>query len=241
MFWKEISNKQAKEILFEELWVLCGSKANMPKDSAIENEIEKMVKNQGYYFLGGETQGFCGPYIWKDSTKESYEVELPGGIELYTIVMMDGFISRSWLEFISFGKTGTGGWIGKDGTLCCVKSLYDVESDEFKVSFLKHEAQHAFDKKKYPDITTLQLEYRAKLVELIYSNNDKTIKKFLKEADNSNPENSHSMAAYEIINEMSREVFACEYMIDEKAWEDNVEKIRTTAFQMFKESNKRLD
>lgn len=96
--------------------------------------------------------------------------------------MMDGFVSRSWLDFISFGNVGTGGWIGKDGSLCCIKSLYDINSQNFKTSFLKHEAQHGYDIKKFSGISSIDLEYRAKLVELIYWEDTKIIKKIHLEA-----------------------------------------------------------
>lgn len=50
-----------------------------------------------------------GPYIWENSERVIYEVEIPSGIQKVAINMMDGFVSRSWLDFISFGQTGTGG------------------------------------------------------------------------------------------------------------------------------------
>jgi hypothetical protein len=240
VFWMNIPNEDAKKLLFQELWIFCGSKSDLPNDDNIEYEIAKIVKAEGYEYLGGDTQGFCGPYIWESSTKVTYEVELPSGIEPYTIIMMDRFISRSWLDFISFGKTGAGGWVGKNETLCCVSSLYDTESEEFNFSFLKHEAQHAYDKKKYSDITTVDLEYRAKLVELIYWSNDEKIKNILNEADNSNPDNSHSVAAYRIINELSEKIFECEYVNDEKAWEDKVDSVKKYAWELLEESNKVL-
>lgn len=241
VFWMNIPNEDAKKLLFEELWAFCGSKSDLSKDDNIEYEIGDIVKREGYEYLGGDTQGFWGPYIWKSSTKVTYDVELPSGIEPYTIIMMDGFISRSWLDFISFGETGTGGWIGKDGTLCCIRSLYDIESDKFNISFLKHEAQHAYDKKKYLGIKSVDLEYRAKLVELIYWANDEKIKSILREADNSNPNNTHSVAAYRIINEMSQKIFGFEYINDEKAWEDKVDSVKIYASELLEESSKVLE
>lgn len=241
VFWKNIPNEDAGKILFKELWAFCGFDTNRYKDKALEYEIGKIVNLEGYEYLGGKTQGFYGPYIWKDSTKETYEVELPSGIELYTIVMMDGFISRSWLDFISFGSTGPGGWVGQDGTLHCVRSVYNMESDEFNNSFLKHEAQHAYDKKKYSNITALDLEYRAKLVELIYWDDDKKIKDIYMEADNSNKDNSHTVASYKIISEMSQRIFGCEYINNEKMWGNKLDSIKRCARGLLDESSKSLN
>lgn len=240
VLWKKHSNEDAKKTLFHELWLFCGSKANLSKDENIEDEVEKIVNSEGYEYLGGRTLGFYGPYIWEGSTKVTYEVELPSGIEPYTIIMMDGFISRSWLDFISFGNTGTGGWVGEDGTLHCVRSAYEIESEEFNVSFLKHEAQHAHDKRKYSDTTSVDLEYRAKLVELIYWSSDEKIKDIYREADNSNPDNSHSVAAYKIINEMSRKIFESEYMNNENVWKDKLDSIKDYALELLEKSSKVL-
>jgi hypothetical protein len=232
VFWRKMRNGDAKETLFRELWRLCGGRPTLPKDSSIEDEIEMLVKAEGYHYLGGDTQSFYGPYIWKSSTEEAYEVELPSGIEPYSIVMMDGFISRSWLDFISFGITGTGGWAGKDGTLCCVRNLWDIESSKFQIVFLKHEAQHAYDHRTYQEVSSLDLEYRAKLVELIYWRGDERIRGISNEADDSNPANTHSMAAYRIIMEMSQRVFGCNYIDDASAWEDKMDTVRKHARQM---------
>lgn len=248
VFWMEIPEEESKNILFQELTNFCITRSHLLRDGFIEkiigdyieDAVAEIVEAEGYEYLGGDTSGVFGPYIWKNSKKTTYEVELPSGIESYTIVMMDGFVSRSWLDFISFGKTGTGGWIGKDGTLCCVKESYDLESKEFNISFLKHEAQHAYDKKNYPNLNTVDLEYRAKLVELIYWPNDKIIKEIHSEADNSNPNNGHSIAAYRIINEMSLKLFKREYVNNEKAWEGKVDSIREYASELLSKSNNTL-
>lgn len=237
VFWMNLSNEDAKKLLFHELWLFCGSKTNFPRDENIEYEIEKIVKLEGYEYLGGETQGFYGPYIWKRSAEATYKVELPSGIEPYTVIMMDGFISRSWLDFISFGNTGPGGWVGENGILYCVRSAYEIDSDKFNLSFLKHEAQHAYDKRMYSDITAVDLEYRAKLVELIYWPNDEKIKEIYRESDNSNPDNSHSVAAYRIINEMAQKLFGCEYVNDEKIWWDKLDNVKKYAIELLDKSS----
>ncbi|MDF2586916.1 MAG: hypothetical protein K0S41_757 [Anaerocolumna sp.] len=242
IFWNEVSDKEAEYQLFNELWVHCGSNPELQKDETIEDEIAKIVNAEGYEFLGGSTQGFFGPYIWKSSTKVTYDVELPTGIQPYTIVMMDGFISRSWLDFLSFGNSGVGGWADDNGMLYCVKSSYDnKEENVFQISFLKHEAQHAYDKNKYKDISSTQLEYRAKLVELIYWPDAEKIKYILMEADNSNPDNSHSVAAYRIINTLSSKIFECEYMDNEKEWVKKIDDVKAKAFDVLMESNNELE
>ncbi|MFT4147071.1 MAG: hypothetical protein QM644_21745 [Mobilitalea sp.] len=242
VFWNNITNTDAQKILFQELWQFCGSRADLAVDETIEDEVLRIVKAEGYEYLGGKTQGYYGPYIWKQSIRETYEVELPTGIELYTVVMMDGFISRSWLDFLTFGESGAGGWAEDDGTLCCVRSAYQKGSEEdFHISFLKHEAQHAYDKKTYRKLSAENLEYRAKLVELIYWPIDKKIKSILREADNSNPDNSHAIAAHRIISKMSLELFQNESAPEESFWEGKVEDVQRYALVLLGESSKELE
>jgi hypothetical protein len=48
-----------------------------------------------------------------------------------------------------------------------VRSAYDLESENFRISYLTHEAQHFADNHRFPGIERQdELEYRAKLAEL---------------------------------------------------------------------------
>ena len=60
--------------------------------------------------------------------------------------------------------------------------------------------------KNFPGITPAELEYRAKLVELIYSVNLGLLQKFLSEADESRAGDSHAVASARIKREL-----ACEF------------------------------
>jgi hypothetical protein len=240
VFWYKENLEKAEASLFKSLWVFCGENENLEKNSQIELEVEKIVRKEGYEFLGGDTAGYYGPYIWETSNKETYEVELPSGVEEYSIIMMDGFISRSWLDFLSFGKVGTGGWSGKDGTLCCIKSLYDIESQVFKISFLKHEAQHSIDKKLFSKITSSELEYRAKLVELVYWEDEKIIRMIHLESENSDERNTHSSASHRIISDLSRKLFNTKYEEDLSTFLNKLDEVRIASRELLIEDTNRL-
>ena len=227
-------------MLFQELFAYLKLDKTTEKIEDTEDRVVSIVNEEGYECLCGETQGFFGPYIWKDSTKETFEVELPEGTENYPIIMMDGFISRSWLDFISFSKTGAGGWTRRDGLLCCVRKVYDITSDQFKISFLKHEAQHSFDNKKYPKITSVELEYRAKLVELIYWPDNKIIKLIHNEANDSNKDNSHAYASYLIIRDLSKRLFELDYVPNDVIWENKINEIQKHSLELLKISSTKL-
>ena len=154
-----------------------------------------VFEQHGYHALFGKTQGFYGPYVWKDTVPTVYSVELPGGTAEYTVNILKGFVFRSWMDYLTFGRFGTGGWASPDGTINCIEQAYDFESERFLVSLLKHEAQHTIDMKQFPQITPAELEYRAKLVELHYSSDLGLLQKFLSEADQSKTNDSHAIAS----------------------------------------------
>lgn len=207
--------------------------------SGVEEELVPAFKERGLNFLGGTTQGYFGPYIWKTTTPVTYDVELPSGIQQYRVQMMDDFISRSWTDYISGGKTGTGGW-SSGGEMYCVAKSYKDELDKpsFQISFLKHEAQHAYDNAHHPDMSTTILEYRAKLVELCYYQTNEIFYKFLAQASDSDKSNSHAYASYLIICDLSKKIFAADYVGDSPAWEEKNADIQVQSRELLLSDNR---
>ncbi len=167
-------------------------------EELLTERLRSAFEAEGYHALFGKTQGYYGPYIWRDTVPTVYRVELPGGTAEYTVNILKGFVFRSWMDYLTFGRFGTGGWASPDGTINCIAQAYDFESERFLVSLLKHEAQHAVDMKRFPAITPAELEYRAKLVELHYSGDLGLLQKFVSEADESRADDSHAAAAARI-------------------------------------------
>lgn len=162
-----------------------------------------MFESEGNHALFGKTQGYYGPYIWRETVPTVYRVELPDGTAEYTVNILKGFVFRSWMDYLTFGRYGTGGWASPDGTINCVGQAYDFESERFLVSLLKHEAQHTVDMKRFPKITPAELEYRAKLVELHYSSDLSLLQRFLSTADKSKTNDAHAVAAARIKREFA--------------------------------------
>ena len=178
---------------------------NMPDaDEALLTErLRSVFEANGFHALFGKTQGYYGPYIWRDTVPTAYRVELPGGTAEYTVNILKGFVFRSWMDYLTFGRYGTGGWASPDGTINCIEQAYDFESERFLISLLKHEAQHTVDMKQFPGITPAELEYRAKLVELHYSGDLSLLQKFLSEADESRASDSHAVASARLKREFA--------------------------------------
>ena len=172
-------------------------------EALLTERLRSVFEANGFHALFGKTQGYYGPYIWRDTVPTAYRVELPAGTAEYTVNILKGFVFRSWMDYLTFGRHGTGGWASPDGTINCIEQAYDFESERFLISLLKHEAQHTVDMKKFPEITPAELEYRAKLVELHYSGDLGLLQKFLSEADESKANDSHAVASARLKREFA--------------------------------------
>ena len=208
-------------------------KALLDMPDAEEDQLAQRLcavfEQHGYHALFGKTQGYYGPYIWRDTVPTVYRVELPDGTAEYTVNILKGFVFRSWMDYLTFGRFGTGGWASPDGTINCVEQAYDFESERFLVSLLKHEAQHTVDMKQFPGITPAELEYRAKLVELHYSGDLGLLQKFLSEADESRTNDSHAIASARLKLEFA------------DTDQTNLSGIRTQALELFHAHTKKME
>lgn len=177
-----------------------GALLGMPgvEEALLTERLRALFEAEGYHALFGKTQGYYGPYIWRETVPTVYQVQLPDGTAEYTVNLLKGFVFRGWMDYLTFGRYGTGGWASPDGTINCVERAYDLESERFQVSLLKHEAQHTADMKRFSGITPAELECRAKLVELHYASDLGLLRKFLSEAEESRAGDSHAAASVRI-------------------------------------------
>lgn len=201
VFYRELDAAEAETRLRGRFEALFGAGDAVSLDEIEERQVAPLFREKGYFFLGGRTSGYYGPYVWKTEELKQYSVELPDGTQEYAVKLLDGFLSRSWIDYLTFGEIGTGGWSNGDGLIHCVRSAYDLDSEDFRVSLLKHEAQHAQDLARYGQMSSADLEYRAKLVELIYSSRRDLLCKFALQAGDSPAENGHAAAASRITAE----------------------------------------
>lgn len=195
-FYCGLPEAEAAEKLLAQLKILL----DMPDatEALLAEQLQSVFEANGYHALFGKTQGYYGPYIWRDTVPTVYRVELPDGTAEYTVNILKGFVFRSWMDYLTFGRFGTGGWASPDGTINCIEQGYDFESERFLVSLLKHEAQHTVDMNQFPGITPAELEYRAKLVELHYSSDLGLLQEFLSVADERRTGDSHGEASAKI-------------------------------------------
>lgn len=232
-FYLCIDKENAADKLRAELAAFFGINDGVELCDIEQNQIAEAFQGRDFYFLGGMTSGYYGPYIWRVTETKTFEVELPDGIQTYTVKLLDKFISKSWLDYLSFGEISPGGWTDGDGIINCVKSSYDFDSENFKVSLLKHEAQHARDLVIYKEMSSEDLEYRAKLIELIYSSERNLLERFAKEADSCDKSNGHSVASSRIIEGFSK-ILGKSYAELENL---EIDVVQATAKVLYKSSN----
>jgi hypothetical protein len=132
----------------------------------LEPTLESLVRARGYHLLLGVTSPLRELMLWKTEDTRSFDVALPDGMQPVTVVFMDDFASLGWAGFATCDRYHSGGWT-KPERLYAVRDTYDLDSEDFHVSYLAHEGQHFADNRRFPQITAQDvLEYRAKLVQL---------------------------------------------------------------------------
>lgn len=209
----------------------------------IEMELEKIFREKGYSFLGGITPPYRGPYIWKTTLKKEFNVDLLDRQQKVTVYFLSDFLMLGWIHFATMGKHYPGGWAKPEGLYYVdnESNHIDINSSEFQIWFLKHEAQHLSDYKEFPNLNPSNLEYRAKIIELIYNPHPhELIEKFLKESKN-DKNLPHPYAAFSIIKSLSFTLFGQSYIDDMQKWKNiKPDLISKAAREMFYKNTKSL-
>ena len=157
------------------------------------------------------------------------------------VVMMKDFISLGWIQFATLGRHYPGGWATKD-TLFCVRQAYDLDSENFQISYLAHEGRHLDDYQLFPELKSPDLEYRAKLTELSLADESLfDLLSFFMHQSNKASKNPHQFANYCLIRDLSQHLF-------KKDFEDNLEqwqkvgkvKINKAALKLLKRNTRQL-
>jgi len=235
--------------------LLSSLKLLVPQDAGnnledVEVFLYEEFKRKGYYFLGGKTGPHYGPYIWKTIKERPFDVEITDRKISVNVFFMQDFLVRSWMHFQTFGRYGTGGWVKsndhpwQDGIYSVVDGhgQENPEGNEvFRVALLKHEGQHIADKTDYPELDEADLEYRAKLTELIYFSDMKfRLVHILREAsaESSDP---HRYAAYWIVKGLSEKILNNSYVNDHDEWQAvPYEQIQREAHQLLRDHTEQL-
>lgn len=172
-------------------------------ESNLESKIWSIILERGHYSLWGRVTPYRSLLVWKRQDSRIFTVRLLSGQQRVKVVLLSGFVEQGWLHFATFGKHSVGGWAEKDSLYCIVKAYKNkFDGEAFRVSFLCHEAQHFYDNQNFPKLKQAELEYRAKLAELIAAKHTKRlISKFQSEA-NRDPKLPHSYASWRVLKDI---------------------------------------
>ncbi|MGD2129798.1 MAG: hypothetical protein PVJ33_17465 [Lysobacterales bacterium] len=160
------------------------------------------IENAGYHYFNNAAPPYRELFLWKTQRVRSYHVALTDTSRTVRVAFMDDFVSLGWKHYATLGLASTTGWV-EAGMLYCVDWAYDTGSENFEVSYLKHEARHLADLERYPDLPTSELEYRAKLTELAYAwrSVGRLLSDFTaKSADN--PDSAHAQANFRLTHDL---------------------------------------
>ena len=189
-----------------------------PGASETLDAMGERLSHAGLFYLESPSPPFRDFYLWQSQTSKNYVVRLTDQTLSLEVVFMDDFVSLGWKEYASLGLATTTGWV-ENNRLYCVAWAYDRDSENFRVSYLKHEARHLADLKRYPDMDTTELEYRAKLTELAFAHTSlpRMLDDFTNKAAD-NPASPHAMANHRIVNDLHDMLFGRPFAGNADAW-----------------------
>lgn len=201
--------------------------------------LKDIIEKEGFKVEFKLRNGIQDIFIWDKETTKNYDVILPTDTVKTTVVFIEGYYINGYDDFASLGESQVGGWALKESaTLYCNKGTYDLNSEKFKISYLKHESLHFTDLNRYPNLSPADLEYRSKLVELMYCTEGTVydrIAEFLSDANKADRGNSHSYANYMLIQHLSRMLFNSDFNFDINQWKkvsaDTMNKAATTLYE----------
>jgi len=134
---------------------------------SVEELILARIRSEGVYVLGGRTGRLRDLMLWTRQDERDTEVRLPERRQQVRIFLLDDFISRGWSNWMTCDRTGTGGWVKPEGLYAIVPVYPSLEDESFAVTFLGHEAQHFADNASWEGMPGWELEFRAKLAEVV--------------------------------------------------------------------------
>lgn len=200
------------------------------------------IQDQGVYF----DRSFASPWydllLWKTERRRQYSVELTDQQVPLDVVFMDDFVTLGWSDFATLGMTSSGGWASKDA-IYCVSWAWNHDSENFAVSFLKHEGRHFADFQRFPGLDVIDLEYRAKLTELAFATT--TLPRVLENFTSNgapNPMAPHAFANYLVIRDMHLAMFHSEPDFDANPWHSvSPESVNALAAKLLQKHTEKLN
>src|SRR5690606_26567334 len=75
-----------------------------------EGPTLERIEAEGWHPLGGRVGRLLELMLWREQEARAVSVALPEGSYSTTLILLDGFESQGWSNWITCDRTGTGGW-----------------------------------------------------------------------------------------------------------------------------------
>lgn len=212
------------------------------KRDSLELYFKKAITSEGFYTTPfGKTGRLFDLLVWKHQYDTAYTFNVKKEKITAPIVFMDDFLTLGWSEYATLDRNYPGGWATKD-SLFAVKKAYKLDSENFLISYLAHEGKHFSDYKLFPKLSGIDLEYRAKLIELSLAKEGLyRIIEFFTKNSGIKSTNPHTVANYYVLRDLSRTLFEKEFETDMQLWKSiNSETINKAAYKLYKKNTKNL-
>jgi hypothetical protein len=177
------------------------------EEGEVFDRLSGLLAKDGYHALFGTTIPYSDMLLWKNQREESRHVELMDSSVDVTIRALSGFESLGWTGFSTLNLLYVGGWaVGR--TINAVMPAWEgLDKEFFDIRLIIHESQHCSDYARFPGMTPIELEYRAKLAEIYYARATKgaLLRMYRAEAlgDGKGP---HAKANFKVFEELGRRV-----------------------------------
>ena len=217
------------------------SKDSLLKTIKNDTELKRIINEEGFKSRFMYRNGFQDLLIWNKESNVKYEVILPKDTISTIVIFIENYILNGYDNYATFGSSQVGGWAEKESaTLYCNKNEYNLNSEKFKISYLKHESLHFTDLNEYPNLSSTDLEYRSKVIELMYCTEETVydrIAQFITGANNSNRNHSHPYANYILVKNLSKLIFNSEFNSEINQWKKiSVDRINKAASSLYESS-----
>ncbi|GBF58984.1 hypothetical protein PbB2_02675 [Candidatus Phycosocius bacilliformis] len=209
-YWQQAIDPAKREMsekwLFDQLRRAIRRPQIKDRDAILE-EVSNQLNARNIYNTQGKTAALYDLLLYLREDETPYKVNLPDGTSYdVKVFLLKNMISHGWSRYFNCGGPGTAGFATEQG-LYAIAEVYDLESEDFRISFLTHETRHYADYERYPGLEGPELEYRAKLTELALA--DKTLSGLLdtfstdQGDDRATP---HSFANKQVLNALRRQL-----------------------------------
>ncbi len=185
---------------------------------AVFTTVGALLKEKGFHYFEATAPPYRDLFLWRNAEQKKYSVRLTDRTQKVSVTFMSDLYSLGWKHFATLGLVSTTGWVDGD-RLYCIGWAYERDSENFEVSYLKHEGRHLADFQHFQGLPSAELEYRAKLTELAFASSSQVrlLDDFTRKSA-SNPGSPHGYANYRVTRDLYHELHGRDFPESNKSW-----------------------